>query len=411
MQWAALDALTKLGNFANLAKEMEKNSDPWQRWCQTEQAERAVMPGEYGKMPQYMQLLVIRALRPDRLTAALTLFVTQVLGEKYVSQEAFNARAVFEESSSQTPIFFILFPGYSPSQEIEALGTRFDMTPANGKLTILSMGQGQEAPAEATLDKYMKEGGWVFLENVHLMRGWLGKLERKLELAAESGHADFRCFFSAEPINGAPHANIIPESILQGCLKVSNEPPSDLKSNMRRAFAAFSEDDFARISTDEKRQDYKSLLFGLCFYHSLLLGRRKFGTGIGSGAGSGLGFCSVRSRSAWIEISSCLQCFFSCLSMHKSDSLSPTKHKPINSLSFFYISHPPSPNPLVLLHSATRSTWAISRPAPTFCATISRATRSSPGTICATCSARCSTAATSRTTWTAAAARPTWRSS
>lgn len=35
----------------------------------------------------------------------------------------------------------------------------------------------------------------------------------------------------------------------------------------------------------------RSILFGLCFYHSLLLGRKKFGTGIGTGSGSGLGFC------------------------------------------------------------------------------------------------------------------------
>ncbi len=40
----------------------------------------------------------------------------------------------------------------------------------NGQLTLISMGQGQEGPAEAVLDKYTKEGGWVFLDNVHLMQ-------------------------------------------------------------------------------------------------------------------------------------------------------------------------------------------------------------------------------------------------
>ena len=46
-----------------------------------------------------------------------------------------------------------------------------------------------------------------------------------------------------------------------------------------------------RPSSAAKQTAFKSILFGLCFYHSLLLGRKKFGTGIGSGAGSGLGFC------------------------------------------------------------------------------------------------------------------------
>ncbi len=102
--------------------------------------------------------------------------------------------------------------------------------------------QGQEGPAEAILDKYTKEGGWVFLDNVHLMQGWIPNLERKLEIAAETAHPDFRCFFSAEPINGAPQAKIVPESILQTCIKISNEPPSDMRSNMRRAFAAFNQE-------------------------------------------------------------------------------------------------------------------------------------------------------------------------
>jgi dynein heavy chain len=78
-------------------------------------------------------------------------------------------------------------------------------------------------------------------------------------------------------------AKIIPESILQTCIKISNEPPSDMKSNMRRAFAAFSPEAEQRLSTAAKRNAYKSILFGLCFYHSLLLGRKKFGTGIGTG--------------------------------------------------------------------------------------------------------------------------------
>ena len=69
-------------------------------------------------------------------------------------------------------------------------------------------------------NKYTKNGGWVFLDNVHLMQGWIPSLERKLEIAAESAHKDFRCFFSAEPINGAPFAKIVPESILQTCIKV-----------------------------------------------------------------------------------------------------------------------------------------------------------------------------------------------
>lgn len=68
-----------------------------------------------------------------------------------------------------------------------------------------------------------------------------------------------------------------------------------MKSNMRRAFAAFSPADIERMSTPEKQDAYKSILFGLCFYHGVLLGRKKFGIGIGVGSGSGMGFCRAYS--------------------------------------------------------------------------------------------------------------------
>lgn len=210
-QWAALDVLTTLPSFANLAKDMEKNSDDWFNWCMDEAAERRSMPGDWSKLSEFKQLLVIRTLRPDRITNALQNFCERIMGSQYVNQDSFKAQAVMEESSCSTPIFFILFPGYSPSKEIELYANKQGKTVENGQLTLISMGQGQEKPAEAVLDKYIKEGGWVFLDNVHLMQGWIPQLERKLEIAAETAHPDFRCFFSAEPINGAPFAKIVPE--------------------------------------------------------------------------------------------------------------------------------------------------------------------------------------------------------
>jgi hypothetical protein len=53
----------------------------------------------------------------------------------------------------------------------------------------------------------------------------------------------------------------------------------------RRAFAAFTAETEQRLSSELKRNAYRSILFGLCFYHSLLLGRKKFGVGIGTGEG------------------------------------------------------------------------------------------------------------------------------
>jgi dynein heavy chain len=60
-------------------------------------------------------------------------------------------------------------------------------------------------------------------------------------------------------------------------LKVANEAPTDLKSNIRRAYSKFDESHFERAK-QHKHLEFKALLMGLCMYHSLILGRRKFGS-------------------------------------------------------------------------------------------------------------------------------------
>ena len=52
----------------------------------------------------------------------------------------------------------------------------------------------------------------------------LNGLEGYLEEIAKSCNPNFRCFISSEP-PGLPDMNIIPESILQGSIKVANEAP------------------------------------------------------------------------------------------------------------------------------------------------------------------------------------------
>jgi len=72
-----------------------------------------------------------------------------------------------------------------------------------------------------------------------------------------------------------PHMKLIPESLMQSCIKVANEAPSDLKSNLRRAWATFSP---VTLAASDKPKKFKSTLFGLCFFHAVMLGRRRFGS-------------------------------------------------------------------------------------------------------------------------------------
>ena len=280
--WPRLKGLETTPYFKNIGDDMIGESDDWKKWFNDEKPEKCKLPGKYGDVDEvtgaqattpFQKLLLLRALRQDRLTSEIQAFISAELGPIFVQQPPFDIDQTYKETSPSTPVFFVLFPGVDPTKWVESLGERQGVSEEKGNFMNISMGQGQEERAELTLKTFSEQGGWVFLQNVHLMPGWLARLERTLEVCSANAHKDFRCFISAEP-PPMPHWKTIPESLLQSCIKVMNEAPADVRSNFRRAWANFSQE---RIDASPKPTEFKACLYTICFFHSLILGRRKFG--------------------------------------------------------------------------------------------------------------------------------------
>ncbi|OQR95645.1 dynein heavy chain, partial [Thraustotheca clavata] len=270
-QWQKIRKLEELPGFNLLSNEMKSDAEEWKEWFHTDSPETHDMPGK--KRSKFAQLMLLRILRPDRLLPALTSFISEKLGQHFVHQPPFDLETIYQESSASTPIFFVLFPGVDPTTAIEALGKKLQMTAERGNFKNISMGQGQEGPAEATLESFALKGHWIVLQNIHLMSRWLPTLTRLLDLCTKTCDANFRCFLSAEaPM--LPTMSNMPESLLQSCIKIANEAPMDMKSNLSRAWASFS---LKSIETSLKPNEFQGCLFALCFYHGVILTRRKFG--------------------------------------------------------------------------------------------------------------------------------------
>ena len=268
--WPKIKALEGLDCFADIGDEMQSDSDEWSSWINVEDAENAK---HENNLPTFQKLILIRTLRPDRLPICMRDFIGDIMGEQYVSQAPFDMKATYDETNNKTPIFFVLFAGVDPTPLVESLGRQMGFSIDNNRFVNISMGQGQEGPAEAILKKYAKEGGWVMLQNCHLMSSWVPKLERLLEVVSEDAHEDFRCFLSAEPPPISSMHNM-PESLMQSCIKVANEAPSDIRSNLIRAWDTFGQE---TIDSCTKPIEMKACLFSLCWFHAVVCGRRRFG--------------------------------------------------------------------------------------------------------------------------------------
>ena len=115
-------------------------------------------------------------------------------------------------------------------------------------------------------------GSWVLLQNGHLGLDFMDTLEdifQRLRQPDSNYSPDFRLFITTEP---HPKFSI---GLLQMSLKVTNEPPKGLRAGLLRSFTVIIDQD--RLERIES-STWRALLFSLCFLHSIIQERRKFGS-------------------------------------------------------------------------------------------------------------------------------------
>jgi len=81
--WGAVKGLETVKIFENLVSSMESEALQWRKWYMEEKAELVELPRAFKDCSLFHRLLLLRALRPDRLTGALIQYVTEWLGVEY----------------------------------------------------------------------------------------------------------------------------------------------------------------------------------------------------------------------------------------------------------------------------------------------------------------------------------------
>ena len=264
--WDSITELeSKISTFQGIEGSMIVSRKEWKRWFQTSEPENEHLPGEWdAKADDMRKMVLLRCLRPDRLIFAVTDFVAQRLGAEYVEPPQFNLKEMYHENSKSTqPLLFVLSPGVDPAPSLKALAEE------NHKdIEIIPLGKGQDIKAEKALTEAAEKGFWVFLANCHLAISWMPRLEELIEsLIRSNPDKDFRLWLSSDP-----HPRF-PISILQRCAKMTTEPPKGIRANMLRLYSQLTQRHFSRVPEVAK---YKKLLFSLCWFHSILVERKKF---------------------------------------------------------------------------------------------------------------------------------------
>merc|ERR1712167_309461 len=81
-------------------------------------------------------------------------------------------------------------------------------------------------------------------------------------------HPEFRLWLTSMP------SEHFPSSVLQNGVKITKEPPKGLRANLKNSYSKMTDSD---LNKTNEPGAFQKLLFGLCFYHALVVERKKFG--------------------------------------------------------------------------------------------------------------------------------------
>ncbi|KAJ2828525.1 dynein heavy chain, partial [Coemansia erecta] len=255
----------------------DDNSGEWAAFMQSAEPERhvpisAVLADgdELSQMPAALalrELIIVRALRADRVLAAAARFAAAVFSQnnsKTLEQcgmvaEANLARVVNEETVATMPIALCSVPGHDAAYRVDALALE-----QRRQCHAVAMGSVEGfALADAAIAQAAKTGAWVLLKNVHLAPAWLGQLEKRLQtLRAPDG---FRLFLTME-INP-----VVPASLLRRARTLIFEPAPGIRANLLESLASVPAANNSSGPAERAR-----LHFLLAWLHSVVIERLRY---------------------------------------------------------------------------------------------------------------------------------------
>lgn len=264
--WSDLCDMAGIKEFKGIPESFKNHLTVWQSIFDSNDPHRMTFPAPFDEITPLMRLCILRCLRRDKVELCMQDFITQYLGEKFIQPPGFDLRACYNDSTVITPLIFVLSSGSDPNKELDILANDMNMS---DRLKRIALGQGQGKKASMLIEKGMQAGDWIMLQNCHLSISWMPVLEQICEaMEIDKIHSEFRLWLTSMP------SESFPTSVLQNGVKITKEPPKGLRANLKNTFAKL---DNEKLKKTNKPQEFQKLLFGLAFYHAIVIERKKYG--------------------------------------------------------------------------------------------------------------------------------------
>lgn len=265
-----LDSLSQshLEEFRTISQLISSQADSIKKWLESTNPEADVpilwTQGSHSNPIEtsIRKMIIVQALRPDRIPVMIDIFVKTVLGSKFSEAAATDIQlgpVVEKEIKASTPILLCSAPGYDASGRVDDLSAEM-----NKSITSIAMGSAEGFnQAEIAINGAAKSGRWVMLKNVHLAPQWLVQLEKKLY--SLEPNPSFRLFLTLEI-----HPKI-PVNLLRAGRLFVYEPPPGIRANLLRTFATIPASQMMRPPIERSK-----LYFLVAWFHAIVQERLRY---------------------------------------------------------------------------------------------------------------------------------------
>ena len=288
-------------SFKALPQHIMSHPARWESWFQSSHPEMEHLPGEWRGSSIVHHLCLVRVLRPDRMRPMIYRLADEQtlslgMNARYVQalSAPFDVESLLQDATLPdtktgngsesvslqgvriAPMIFLVCPGTDPTTQIQKAAKV-----SRNQLSIMALGQDQFEAASNMIRSAWSKGGWVLLQNIHLVPDDLKRLTGLIEMLnsapiprSRPPRVKFCLFMTAEPVLASLEPP--PVELIRASLTTTLEPPGSFDAHLKRALGTFEPEDW--LKCDPQPMAYQRTLFSLCYWHSVALSRRDLGS-------------------------------------------------------------------------------------------------------------------------------------
>ncbi|XP_077343463.1 dynein axonemal heavy chain 5-like [Lithobates pipiens] len=256
--------------FGDLFDRMYKDGKDltWKTFCESEQPEnpsKVKWPDGMDGLNALHRLLILRAVRMDRILPAASNYISAILGKMYTSEAVVDLQTSLSWMSPYQPGLLL----YSSDCNLPRTLLLEFAERKSQKITIFPISTPDEEIDELLLNA-MSEGSWLFLENIHNSVKLMMSIGEILK-SKKNPDKNFRLWLSVQA------SEELPTRMLHYTVKTIVDMPMNIRRGVIQSWQFVSNETLV----SSPRPEWPALLHNLCFFHCASRSRSMYGISAG----------------------------------------------------------------------------------------------------------------------------------